>query len=299
LVFVQGRFTIRKNYILMKIFSSLVLVGILSLLCSNFVEPWYGNTNNNGGSYPDDVQPFPLKYTQVGRTEIAQKACAIPGPRGYRGLRGPTGDQGATGPAGLPGLLGSQVELVEIQYTNSVFNLSISPQTIINPSTPGNTPPYGVVVSRSGFPVNVLISAVVNVHLTCVIDVASGLCQFASISNLEAPIYLTASLEFTQVTENLNGGPPAVKITGLQQTTIYIPVNYPALQIGGATGNVLQQLAQLIDASDTSTYYISLTLSALNSASAPFAGYNYFVSGNMVASIYYGSQIFPSPSPIV
>jgi len=272
----------------MKIFSSFVLViGLLSL-CFTLVESI---------RYPDEVQPLPFRYTQIGRTEIAQKACAIPGPRGYRGPRGPAGDMGATGPAGLPGILGSQVELLDVSYITGAVNISITPYDVIDPSTPGYTP-YGVLVSRPGFPVTVLLTVVVNVQFTC--DVShSGTCLFAGITSGESPIYLEATVAFTQVAANLNGGSSAVTTSAITQSTIYLPVNYAALQVGGATGNVLVQLYQLIDASDTSMYYASVSLAKESSSSAPSAGYNYYVSGNMIASIYYGTQLFPSPSPII
>jgi len=269
--------------------STLLIIGLLSVLFINLIE----------SGYPG-VEPLPLKYTQVGRTEIAQKACAIPGPRGYRGARGPPGDKGPTGPQGVPGLLNSQVELLNIDYiTDTPLNISFSQLPIVSPTNAGYVNPYGVLISRTGYPVSVLLTAVVNIDFNCIENVL-GECEF-NVGTGEALVFLQAVITINQVTPSVVGPPSVNPIVSSNPVVISIPVNYAALPFGGATGNIFIQSYYTIDAltSDTSSYYATVTLSSAPANPAPIVGFNYLVSGNMVASIYYGISLLPSPSPII
>jgi len=269
----------------MRIYSVIFLFVIILAFCSAELYPT-----------EEEIQQT-VRFTK--RTEIAQKACAIPGPRGFRGLRGVPGDKGPTGPRGLPGLLGAQVEVIETGYNPFYQNKDISILGVSKASILNSTA-LGVLISRSNYQVKVLATAIVQIDLTCARDINNNnACAAGVLTSYPNPLYLEAAFTVTQVITSGESTTtnPTVNIGA---TTISVPINGLTIASGGATGNVFLQHYENIDASETanSQFYLTVTLGISTSNTVPINnGFVFTVSGNLATSIYYQDVLAASPSP--
>jgi len=235
-----------------------------------------------------------IRFNQ--RTLPAQIACAIPGPRGFRGERGDTGPQGAQGPQGLPGILGAEIELIETGYNPLFQNVPIgiigdNNVDILNPSQE-SIEQVGVLVSRAGFQVKVLISAVINVFVMCDVDAATGFCSAFTTGSEDTEWQYVASFTVTQNTTNLVGSPTISITDNINPMVLNIPININALPTG-FTGNLLMQHILNIDpsVSGNSQFYARVNLEVFTSSSVPTSGATLSITGNMVSAIYYQDLI--------